>query len=389
MTTATGPPAAEPEPKRRRGADAKSAAVGADVAPEVVVLEHADLVAGKDLTDDILRAYGPGGVGILFVRGVPGLAEAREALLPLARRVALLPEEVLRKYECERAFYGVGWSRGKEKFNGKPDMAKGSFYANPLFDEPAQGDAAVLEKYPVATPNVWPAEVPELEGAFKRLGRMVHETAKPVVQQIDKLVAGVRPGHTTALYDKTFTESRFTVSRLLHYYGISEEDGVGEWCGWHNDNSTITGLVPAMWLEEESGLPAAPQAGAGLFVEGRGGAQVPVPARKDCLGFQIGESAQILSGGVVHATPHMVRGHVSKPGEPKVCRETFATFIQPQWDGELAPPPGVAYDGIFRGREESALIPPLRSRLKDVPVKFGDILQESAAIYYEHNNGQR
>ena len=32
--------------------------------------------------------------------------------------------------------YNVGWSHGKEKLGDKPDFAKGSFYANPLFDEP-------------------------------------------------------------------------------------------------------------------------------------------------------------------------------------------------------------------------------------------------------------
>lgn len=369
-----------PEAKRPRVADDGGGT------PEVVVLQHADLVAGTDLTAEIQKAYGPGGVGILYVQGVPGLAEAREALLPQARQLALLPEDVLRKYEVEKAFFCIGWSRGKEKFKGKADMAKGSFYANPLHEEPARGDAAVLAKYPTAGANVWPAELPELEGAFKRLGRLVHEVAQPIVRQVDKLVAEARPGHGTTLYDKTFTESRFAVSRLLHYYGVSEDDELGDWCGWHNDNSTITGLVPAMWLEEDSGRPASPQAGAGLVVEGRGGTLVPVPGRQDCLGFQIGEAAQILSGGVVHATPHMVRGHISKKGEPKVCRETFACFIQPQWDGMLAPPPGVSYEGIFEGREESELIPPLRSRLKAVPVKFGDILQESAAIYYDHNN---
>lgn len=128
------------------------------------------------------------------------------------------------------------------------------------------------------------------------------------------------------MYDRTFPESRFVAGRLLHYYGIGEDDGVEDWCGWHNDNATITGLVPAMWFEEESGRLVEPQPGAGLFVEGRNGEQVPVPAARDCLGFQIGEAAQILSGGVVHATPHMVRGHVTKRGEPKICRAAFACF---------------------------------------------------------------
>merc|ERR1712046_4501 len=116
-----------------------------------------------------------------------------------------------------------------------------------------------------------------------------------------------------------------------------------------------------------------PKGSAGLFVEGRNGEQVEVRAPRDCLGFQIGEASQILSGGVVHATPHMVKGYISKGGEPKLSRETFAVFIQPNWDGLLEPPMAgsLGYEMIFQGRTESKLIPALRERLKNVPTTFG------------------
>ena len=53
--------------------------------------------------------------------------------------------------------------------------------------------------------------------------------------------------------------------------------------------------------------------------------------------FQIGETAQIHSGGALQATPHAVRG-VNTPG---VSRQTFAVFMEPQWDGDMQCPPGV------------------------------------------------
>ena len=39
---------------------------------EVVCLAYDDLQAGKDLTAEIAKAYGPGGLGILYVRGHEG-----------------------------------------------------------------------------------------------------------------------------------------------------------------------------------------------------------------------------------------------------------------------------------------------------------------------------
>lgn len=354
----------------------------------VVTLQYEDLVAGKDLTAEILEAYGPGGVGLLCVSGVPGVDDARQALLPKARELALLDESILAKYEHPEAYYAVGWSRGREKFKGKPDVSKGSFYANPIMDDPSEGNADFLARYPFTRPNVWPEEVPDFEGSMKRACQIIVDVAKPIVQQIDKLVAATWPKNGTRLHDKTFVESRNVVSRLLHYYSVTDGATDGNWCGWHNDNSTITGLLPAMWLDEQTGEPASPQPGAGLVVEGRDGDQIALKPSPNTLVYQIGEAAQVLSGGAVHATPHMVRGHVCQPGGPKICRETLACFIQPHWDGELGPPEGASFDDIFKGRAESVLIPPLRQRLQKVPLTFGQLMNQSIPVYYSWNNDE-
>merc|ERR1712054_499393 len=270
---------------------------------------------------------------------------------------------------------------------GKPDRAKGSFFANPFHDDPTGGDKDVIDKCNQALPNVWPEELPELEAAFKNLSKLVFEVAKPIVRQVDRLVTnGQNASDSSCLFDRTFLESKLHVARLLHYYGTSEDDDLGEWCGWHNDNSTITGLVPGLWLDEETGCSVPAPEGAGLFVEGRNGEQVEVKTAKGCLAFQVGEAAQILSGGIVHATPHMVKCHKAVAGGPKLCRESFALFIQPNWDCLLRPPTGVPHSSIFEGRDESKLIPPLRERLQDKPTAFGELLQRSFQEYYKMNN---
>lgn len=251
------------------------------------------------------------------------------------------------------------------------------------------------------------------------------------MKHCDRLVRSKHAKHGDRLHRAAYTNSKMLAGRLLHYFsppvGNSESEA---WCGWHNDNSVITGLVPAMWLYEDSGEELAASAvssSGGLHVRGRDRAILRVALPADCLGFQIGEAAQILSGGCLVATPHQVRSHSRKEGERPICRETFALFIEPQWDAAIAPPEGVGYDAAPRCRfqgtrtwlrdvgtssqaaetiktrrcssrnwaillerglsevlkeEETELIPPLSKRLKrappdESPVVFGQYLADS------------
>ncbi|CAE8630023.1 unnamed protein product [Polarella glacialis] len=273
---------------------------GGEEGSKLVVLEYADLQAGKDLTAEVARAFGPSGLGICAVRGIPNLQEIRQKLLPQARELALLSPEKLARYELPEAQYCTGWSRGREKFKGKPDLAKGSFYANPLFEDPADGDEAIRAKYPWGTcRNVWPEELPELAQAFKDMARLMYEAAKPLVRQCDLLVEAQHPGHGQKLFEATFTNSRMCSGRLLHYYSPSSVPNAGKsdaWCGWHNDNSVITALAPAIWMLEETGeqLPVACSTG-GLYVRSRDRKVTRVSLPADCIGFQIGEASQIMS----------------------------------------------------------------------------------------------
>jgi len=358
-----------------------------EAGPQVVVLEYSDLESGKDLTSEIKQAFGEGGIGLCAVAGVPNLDETRRNLLPLAQKLGQLPPDVLSQYERAETHYCYGWSRGREKFKGKADVSKGSWYNNPIWDDPADGDEAVISKFAAcASKNIWPSELPELEPAFKALGKIMYTVAQPILKQCDNLVQSVYPEHRDDMFRKTFPESRLVAGRLLHYYPTTGES----WCGWHNDNSVITGLVQAMWLNDETheeveGICSE----AGLHVCSRSGKVEKVSVPKGCLLFQVGEAAQIMSGGVLRATPHYVRGHASPPGEMQISRETFAMFIEPNWDSLIGPPKGATIADIFRD-EETQLIPPLSTRFHPDPethmVEFGKLLGDSFVEYYKHNN---
>jgi hypothetical protein len=101
-------------------------------------LDWSEIVSSPSPTtiSTIQRAYGYEGLGILLVKNIPHLSDARTACLPQARAIALLPGERKQAYEHKASFYSFGWSHGKENFNGNPDTSKGSFYFNPCHDTP-------------------------------------------------------------------------------------------------------------------------------------------------------------------------------------------------------------------------------------------------------------
>lgn len=326
-----------------------------------VNLDYEDLVVGKDLTALIEKAYGKDGLGLLTVSNVPGVSDVRRALLPQANRFARLPEDVKQKYEHPESNYSFGWSHGKEWFNGRRDVAKGSFYANPQYDRPTE-DAALIEKMPAyCSPNVWPTDdMPELEQAFKNAGQLMVSIGLMIAKQCDHCVTlgsadGAVKSYGNKLHD-TIEQSRCAKGRLLYYFpkqesapraqeeeGEEEEgddgDVVDNWCGWHNDHGSLTGLLPAMYFDESgSETTLGADDNAGLFIQTRDGTVVRASITSDKLAFQIGESAQIHSGGALVATPHCVRGS-KKPG---VSRATLAVFMQPMWDVKMEPLTGAS-----------------------------------------------
>ena len=209
---------------------------------------------------------------------------------------------------------------------------------------------------------MWPTDaLPDLERAFKACGRIVTETGLLLARRCDELVAAAAPGGAVSLAE-SLESSVCHKARLLHYFAEPEPtprsgpaDGEAastprsesrgtprsecsvppapeaedSWCGWHFDHGTLTGLCAALYLTT-AGDPVGPDrlpTGLGLRVRDRAGGTVRVAIPADALAFQIGEAAQVASGGVLRATAHCVAGGGAPPG---VTRETFAVFMQPR-----------------------------------------------------------
>ncbi|GMI11631.1 hypothetical protein TrVE_jg1615 [Triparma verrucosa] len=341
-----------------------------------------------DLLPSIKSAYGYTGFGILAVTGVPGLKEKRLNLLPLIERFANLPDSVKKSTETPHASYQVGWSHGNEKLVGSTlDFSKGSYYCNPLYDYPSTNET-LIKLYPsFLEPNIWPtSSIPEFENAFKSCGRTMVEVGIMLSKQCDAYVKSECPTYATSLSELIKT-SKCCKGRLLHYFpqnetSSSSEDDFSSWCGWHNDHGSLTSLLPPIYTDSNGEQINNPDTKAGLYVRSRSGQliKVNIPSDDGTVLYQIGECSQVMSGGVLQATPHAVRG----VGGGGVSRQTFAVFMEPEYDGEMRMPEGKGGEDV-QGKEAVERLPEGIRKLEErweEGVDFGEFSRRTFAAFY-------
>jgi hypothetical protein len=203
----------------------------------------------------------------------------------------------------------------------------------------------------------------------------------------------------------------------LVYAAPLDVESPSSWCGWHNDHGSLTGLTVAMFQDKDGKevrqLPSSisftallcggscelsrsvhdplapppwlcqvpcPDKKAGLYIRSRAGEIVRVALPSDVLAFQIGETAQIHSGGVLQATPHSVQAS-SAPG---VSRSTLAVFMEPEPHYPMTAPVGSEHGRILRGMSGELLppgVPPLRGRWSEAD-DFGEFSHKTLSSYY-------
>jgi hypothetical protein len=225
------------------------------------------------LIASIGEAFGPSGLGIVAVEGVPDFAAKRQALLPLAAKLPALPDLHTTCVDAA-SMYSVGWSHGREELSpGQPDYNKGSFYANPLTDNLAASlqhrdggpfSTELAAAHPeFFAPNVWPAatSLPELQPAFVAMGRLLHHVGCLVGQVCDSYCLQRSGGATSPNMAATLKRSLNAKGRLLHYFAPSDNNNNNAatseshndstpLCGWHNDHvcfSRLPKFLCASW----------------------------------------------------------------------------------------------------------------------------------------------
>jgi len=274
-------------------------------------------------------------------------------------------------------------------------LLQGSYYNNPLYDRPFD-DEKVIKEFPSFTsPNIWPSqEVPQLETAFKELGRLIIDVGTLLAMHCDKYVKSIAPSYEDGRLTRVLHTGRCVKARLLHYFPcdsaetkddpwakVNEED-LGSWCGFHNDHGSLTGLCCAMYLDPQGKEVPCPDPKAGLYVRSRKGELIKAGFPSDHLAFQMGETHQIHSGGLLLATPHCVRAATGAAAKG-ISRETFAVFMEPLWDEPMDIPAGLTAEDALRGTSRQYLprgVPPLGKRWQ-TGIDFGDFTKRTLKEY--------
>lgn len=312
------------------------------IASSIICVTYSDLEdKNADISKELEAGFGPGGLGIVAVSSVPRYTILRQQLLFLAERLAILPEPVRQSLEDPASRYSFGWSHGKETLeSGQLDVLKGSFYANPLMDRPTCSEE-LMQRYPsYCRPNLWPCtDLPELEPAFKELGKLIIDVGFLLAFHCGKYVSSKDPHNGRGSLEELLENSLCHKGRLLHYFSPStsvirdKSENISSWCGWHTDHGSLTGLTCAMYMKNGREI-SCPDSNAGLYVKTRNGETLKVSFKEDQIAYQMGEATEFLSKGLFQATPHCVRAAqgVDAAG---VVRNTFAVFMQPHWDQPL------------------------------------------------------
>ncbi len=143
---------------------------------------------------------------------------------------------------------------------------------------------------------------------------------------------------------------------------------------------SLTGLVPAMYLDAEGEeiVEFPDDNKAGLYIQSRSGSIHHVNLPPNAIGFQIGETSQIHSGGILQATPHAVRGSSLR----NVTRESFAVFMEPEYFGVMDLPDGKTVHDV---QDTSIVLPSsvrtLSSRWKP-GMNFGEFSDATFRAFY-------
>ncbi|KAJ4793497.1 2-oxoglutarate (2OG) and Fe(II)-dependent oxygenase superfamily protein [Rhynchospora pubera] len=369
------------------------------------------------ISASIMEALGPSGPGLLSISGVPFASSLRRSLLPLALHLSLLNPK-------DRASLLKRHGLGSDVPLKKPDRSVSSFASllkyqgESVLDQVQDIDFTsnseeLAHNFGLSEHN--DSEFDHLGDTFEKLGRCMMELGVRLARVCDNAM------RITEL-EKSIIHSGSAKGRLIHYHSMldglilkeaikrvglknrskkspafneicKEKSTVADlWQQWHYDYGIFTVLTSPLFLSStvegehlvsKESLPPMGHSCLQLF-DNRKKRIVSVKCQPDSFIIQVGEAADVLSGGKLRSTLHAVCKPMGLTGD--VSRETFVVFLQPSWDKVLHCH-GFSLDPDEEVRSGDELadihskIPPLSARLRD-GMTFAEFSRETTKQYY-------
>ncbi|KAJ3699966.1 hypothetical protein LUZ61_003671 [Rhynchospora tenuis] len=369
------------------------------------------------ISASVMEALGPSGPGLLSISGVPLASSLRRSLLPLALHLSLLNPK-------DRAPLLKRHGLGSDVPLKKPDRKVSSFASllkyqgESVLDQVQEIDFTSSSEdieHNFGLHELDEGEFDHLGDTFEKLGRCMMELGVRLARICDNAMQSIE-------LEKSIIQSGSAKGRLIHYHSeldgfilkeatknvrhvnrskkspafkeiCKEKSTVADlWQQWHYDYGIFTVLTSPLFLSStvegehlvsKESLPPMGHSCLQLF-DNRKKRIVSVKCQAESFIIQVGEAADVLSGGKLRSTLHSVSKPTGLAGD--VSRETFVLFLQPSWDKVLH------YDGFSMDPDEEvrsgdelaeirSKIPPLSARLRN-GMTFAEFSRETTKQYY-------
>lgn len=283
----------------------------------IPVADAAALAAGDPAALEALRvAFGEFGILHLAGHGIP--ERLLDELYASFLAFCAAPESEHAAITRPDTWYQRGWMPSQTEIavaaGGQPDFKECYFNC---CTELTEEDRLLFPELNAAP--VWPAGHTALPESYTAIALELQRVGEGVLAACeraldlapDTLLEGLAHGPH--------------VTRVLRYLPLETEnvDAGFLWGENHTDFCAMTLLPGGRFLGQDDERIARPEDGSGLFQTTRAGELVPGTPPAGCIGVQIGQQLEVLTGGTLLATPHEIRA----PRIPGLSRLSTAHFM--------------------------------------------------------------
>ena len=297
-------------------------------APEIPTVDLAALFHHEEATREAaIRAIGEGfgTFGLVYLENHGVDLELRDRVFTRFQALTDRPEAEKQKLNHPDIWYQRGWTppnteRAVVAGGQQPDF-KECYFAAPLPTDPS----CAIQYPQIFAENRWPDGDPDFEREYVALGQQLHEAGLSLLGGVARML-----GMHQRWFDNRL-DGGAHVCRLLRYLPLDPsliESGV-VWGEEHTDFNLLTVLPGGRFLDPDGAPCERPDDASGLYLRTRpseahpNGQKVQGRAPEGCIVAQVGQQLEILSGGTLLATPHVI----TAPRTPGYTRISGAHFL--------------------------------------------------------------